>query len=172
MSERNRIIETLKHPKTTAAILLAGLAFAGCGVTKSADKIPVGPCGSHDYSEAKTGGHNTAQVLATTKRDVLALQRLALRVGGSIDLPRYGDGTDSRTVKEVTATEDNLRLSFDRSSAPASPRVDHIDFPIVGKQVFVSPGTVTCYADNHQLVVNGTYTSLQDYVHQTEALSK
>jgi hypothetical protein len=168
MSEGLRIRDVITNPRVIVTTLLASLAFAGCGVTKSSDKIPLGACGRHDYSHAETPAHDKAQILATAKHDVLTLQHLALRVGGSIDLTRYGGNSGSNEdVREVTASEDNLQLSFDRSWFVDSPRVDHVDFPISGNEVFISEGTVMCYEDNHQLVTNGTYTSLQDYVHQT-----
>lgn len=176
MSEKSRVKEIIMKPRTAAAILLAGLAFTGCGVTKSADKIPVGACGSHDYSKADptSADISTSQAVSIAQQDVLTLQRRALKVGGSIDLPRYGDNqSGDGTVKEVTASQDNLRLNFDRSSFPDMPRVDHVDFPVHSGTTHVSEGAVTCYdSSDQQVVTNGTFTSLQQYVHQTASLDK
>lgn len=163
MSEKLR----LTKPRSALAVfLMAGVAIAGCGGnTKSADKIPVGRCGSHDYS--KPGGSlspNISKTLATAKADVLTLQQRALRAGGSIDLPRY-DGTT-----EIQASPDDLELSFRRTSI--SYVGDHIHFPIHNGNPKVAEGAIACFNASGDLVSNGTFETLEEYVDQTAGLNK
>jgi hypothetical protein len=166
MSERLHIKDVLTSPKTAATILLSSLALAGCGNTKSADTNPLGTCGSNAYSEAASPSPNLSpsQAVATAKQDVLTLQQRALRAGGTIDLPRYDHTT------EIEASQDNLRLSFDRSDV--FEVADHINFVIKGPTSQISEGAVMCFAGDNNLEVNGTFTTLQQYVNETASLDK
>lgn len=170
MSEQISIIDRLKHPKTTVAILLAGLAFAGCGNTKSADTNPLGTCGGFDYSaaEASHPSETVPQALATSRQDVLTLQSRTMKAGGSIDLPRY-NGNIGTT--EITASKDDLTLSFARDNGVGAA-VDHVKFPIKNGVPQIGEGAVMCFDDSGSLSVNGTFTTLQAYVHDTAALNK
>ncbi len=177
MAERSRIKDVITHPRSTLAILLmAGVAIAGCGNTKSADNTPVGKCGGHDYSKASgplNPGETPRHVISVAEQDVLILHERALNVGGSIDLQRYDDNLNGN-VNEVTASQDSMRLNFDRSTWMLdNPTVDHVDFSIKGNVAHVSKGSVICYdVDNQQLATNGTFGTLQQYTHETTGLDK
>ncbi len=169
MSESIGIIERLKHPKAAVAVLLAGLAFAGCGNTKSADTNPLGTCGGLDYSVAETPHpqETVPQALETARQDVLTLQARALKAGGSIDLPRYSGNVVTTT--EITASQDDLTLNFARDNGWGTT-VDHVKFPVKNGVPQIGEGAVMCFDDNSDLTVNGTFATLRTYVHQTAEL--
>lgn len=173
MAESLKVRDVIRNPRSTLAILLmAGAAIAGCGNTKSAEDNPLGVCGSNDYSVGGTTFPESSKVIETAKQDVLTLHARALRVGGSIDLPRY-EGRTSTT--EITTSPDQLTLNFARTADKASSTdiaIDHINFPIKNKDPQISQGAVMCYTDHGQLVTNGTFETLQQYVRQTESLDK
>ncbi len=176
MSERLKALEKLKKPKSLVAVVLASTALAGCGNTMSADDWAVGECGSHDYRRAGASAveGSVKSIISTAKNNVLELQERALNSGGSIDLGRYpgpASGNEGDVV-EINASQDKLTLSFDRSGAFTSPRVDHVDFPIEGDKAQISQGAVVCFNEDSQLVTTGTFDSLQEYVNQTAALGK
>lgn len=170
MIERLRSKDVLTKPKAVLAVFLASVAFAGCGNTRSSNTEPIGACGVHDYSKAEYSHPNetVSEALATARGDVLTLQMRALRAAGSIDLSRYNGDTGTT---EITASSGNLELNFARDDG-AGLAVDHINFPIKGNSVQISEGAIMCLGNNDQLTVNGTFTALRQYVHQTAILDK
>jgi hypothetical protein len=172
LSESLRVRDVLTKPRAAAAVLLASVAFAGCGNTLSANDRPFGTCGDKDYSKAETShlGETRSQALATARQDVLTLQRRALEAGGSIDLPRYSGNVDTT---EITAAPDSLTLNFARwDGLNLNIAVDHVEFPFVDHSPKIGIGAIMCFNTDTQFIVNGTFTSLRQYVHETGPLDK
>lgn len=168
MRERLKSFEKLRAAKNAmtrprsklAILLLAGTAIAGCGGNSiSASDREFGKCGSNPYSKAGFSPFVTKpEALTTATHNVRTLQLRALSNGGDIDIPDTPQSTD------VEASPNSLTLNFFRGEGD---KIDQVTFPIKGNVPKVSIGAVMCFDTNTTYTVNGTFTSLEQYVEDT-----
>jgi hypothetical protein len=168
MKER---LNKLSEKKALFAAALAATSLAGCDISVNAAHKSVGTCGekSHAHSRAASPKASSPSQLADTARsDVLILQRRALASGGGIDLPRWHG---NENVTEIQATTSELTLAFHRNYG-GEYNTDTVHFPVHGTSTSIAVGAIACYNNHNQLVANGTFASLQEYVKETAALDR
>jgi len=164
-----RLKDRLSNHRKGMALILSGLAIAGCGDSLSANRAAVTTCNDKAYDVAAGQiDTNPSSMLATASRHVIVLHRRAEQQNGSIDLSRYIG------VTEITATPSELTLSFKRPNPEGWPApssfVDEVHFPVEKDKAQIAAGAILCFTANG-LESNGTYATLQQYVHETAPLS-